>query len=243
MVKYSTQELCDNVLFITTATFKRHKQKYLEELKVNYYVTEEKIGGKNFFSLEPKNTLVHILNCKVGKKDVDLMGRILKVLLEDKVIPIPSEIGKALNVPSGTISGYITFFNANNIFVKPISVKEQEIDMETGEILSEYYRTQGTFVYYDIQSDDCRVLLDKKSQIQVDNLFRSAWKEYHVTTINPLKKRAPKANFQPLYITFSNIVWKRINETFGFQHCWRVPKPIINPEIKQQLQEYFYQVT
>ncbi|MBT2581759.1 hypothetical protein [Planococcus sp. ISL-109] len=243
MEKYSTQELCDSVLFITTATFKRHKQKYLEELKVNYFVTEEKIGGKNFFTLEPKNTLVHILDCKVGKKDVDLIARILEVLLDDKVIPISDEIGKALNVPSGTINGYISFFYARNILVEPVSVKEQEIDMETGEIMNEYNRVQGAHVYYDIKSDDTRVLLDKKSQVQVDNLFRSAWKEYHVTTINPLKKRAPKANFQPLYTTFSNIVWKRINETFGFRHCWRVPKPIINPEIKQQLQEYFYQVT
>lgn len=239
MEKYSTQELCEQILKITKASFKAHKQKYLAKLKLAYDVREEKIGGADYYYITPKNNFYNILQCDMGKKDIDIVEKILKVLIEGDVIPVQEELAKAVNVPRGTLKNYMQALKKRGIIMEPDIQIIVSID-ENSKVIAEYEKKIVSHVYYDLKHDGTRMKLP--NQDAAHRIHGLLWKDIFDNK-DYLHKIKKNLNYQPLLSVLRREVWNDINSTFGLDNGGRVAEPIINPEIKQRLKEYFYQVT
>ncbi|QIZ09370.1 hypothetical protein HFZ78_23935 [Priestia megaterium] len=237
MEKYTTKKLCEQVLKIKYDSFTAHKKKYLDKLRLAYevHVTEEK--GITYYYLNPKNNLFNILNCDIGKRDINIIENILKVLIERKIIPVQDEIGKTINVPRGTVKSYMTFLRNKNIIVEP--EKEHFITINVdGVVVNEWDEKKVAYVYYDIANDGTRIKLTNQSQ--VNRKYRELWRNaYQNKDYLHLVRR--RANYRPLMAVIQEDIWEEVNQTFGLNNANRVAIPIINHEIITQLIDYFNQ--
>ncbi|MCM3479257.1 hypothetical protein [Caldibacillus thermoamylovorans] len=235
MEKYSTKELCEQVLKIKYDTFTAHKKKYLDKLRLAYEVHIKKENGTDYYYLVPKNNLYNILGCDIGKRDINIIESILKVIMEGNVVPVRDEIGKAINVPAGTVRGYINFLKKHEIIAKP-KIEEFVVVNQDGEIVREYKKKKVAYVYYDIQADGSRVKLPQQNMIH--NKHGNLWKEKYDNQ-DYLHLVIRNLNYQPLASVLRKDVWEEINSTFGLNKGARIEMLFINSDIRQQLQEYF----
>jgi len=234
MEKYSTQELCDK-LKVTYGTFKAHKQKYLERLRLAYEVHEVTENGKTYYHLKPLSNLYTILNCDIGKKDIDIIESILKVLMEGKVVPVQEELAKAIGVPRGTFKSYMNFLKKHDIIKEPVIERVVLLD-DKGNKKSEYDKKLVSFVYYDLKQDGTRTMLP--NQETVHKIHGMLWKD--IFDNNDLVHKVNKnINYQPLMSVLRRKVWEDMNSMFGMNNGDRTEVPIINRHIKRQLEEYF----
>ncbi|MBE5096465.1 hypothetical protein [Bacillus thuringiensis] len=240
--KYSTKELCEIILRIKAGSFRAHKSKYMQELQENYHVREAKEGGKNYFYLTPKNTLPNILKCNIGKKvNIDVLAGILKIILEDNNVPIQEEYARILGVAQSTISAtYIKFLNDNNIIV-PAEKEKHTVTDKSGKQLYEYEQKVGSYVYYDTKPDGTVVRFIDEVQKKMHETYQKAWAKEFATTITPLQKLgASKELIGKTMGKINRDIWRSIDDALETVHkCNRVMKPRINPNIEQQLKEYF----
>lgn len=238
--KYSTKELCE-ILRVKAATFRAHKSKYLQELQENYHVREVKESGKNYFYLTPKNTLANILKCNIGKKvNMDVLAGILKIILEDNNVPIQEEYARILGVGQSTISTtYIKFLKENNIIASVEKLKHSVTD-KSGKQLYEYEQKVGSYVYYDTKPDGTVERFTDKVQKQLHETYQRAWALEFATTIKPMQQLgASKEQIGKVMGNVERRIWREINLALQLHRCNRVMKPRINPDIEQQLKEYF----
>ncbi|SEA91406.1 winged helix-turn-helix domain-containing protein [Bacillus nitratireducens] len=237
--KYSTKELCE-ILRVKAATFRAHKSKYLKELQENYHVREVKEGGKNYYYLTPKNTLANILKCNIGKLDINVIGIILKAILQGEIAPIQKEYARITGVGQSTISTtYIKFLKENNIILPPEKVKHTVAD-KSGKELYKYEQKVGSYVYYDTKPDGTVVRFIDKVQQQLHETYQRAWALEFATTITPMQNLgASKEQIGSVMGNIDRRIWREINLALQLHKCNRVMKPRVNPDIEQQLKEYF----
>ncbi|MFJ5760722.1 hypothetical protein ACIQAA_16655 [Neobacillus sp. NPDC093182] len=236
MEKYSIQELCDK-LKVTYGTFKAHKQKYLERLRLAYVIHEATKNGKTYYYLKPLNNLYTILNCDIGKKDIDIIESILRVIMEGKVVPVQEELAKAIGVPRGTFKSYINFLKKHDIIKEPVIERVVLLD-DNGKIKSEYDKKIVSYVYYDLKENGTRTMLP--NQESVHKIYGMLWK--NIFDNHDLVHKVQKnINYQPLMSVLRRKVWEDMNSTFGMNNGDRAEVPIINRHIKRQLEDYFNQ--
>ncbi|MDF2015553.1 hypothetical protein [Priestia megaterium] len=236
MGKYSTKELCEQVLKIKYDTFTVHKQRYLNKLRLAYEVYETTENGMIYYYLKPLNNLYTILNCDIGKRDIDIIANILKVIMKGDIVPVRAEIAKATNVPEGTVKSYINFLKKHEIIMGPEIEEFVVINGETGEIVREYKKKKTAYVYYDIKQDGSREKL--LGQNLIHNKHGALWKEKFENQ-DYLHLVIRNLNYQPLISVVRKDVWNEMNNTFGLNKGARVEMLIINSEIREQLNEYF----
>jgi hypothetical protein len=236
MEKYSTKELCELVLKIKYDTFTAHKKRYLDKLARAYEVRVERENGTDYYYLVPKNNLYTILDCDTGKRDINVIESILKVLMEGKVVPVRDEIAKAINVPAGTVRSNINFLKKQEIILGPEYEHLVVINAETAEIVKEYKKKKAAYVYYDIKEDGSRTKL--KNQGLVHRKHNDLWREKNENH-DYLHLVVRNLNYRPLVAVLRQDVWQELNDTFNLNKGARVPILFIKSEIREQLTEYF----
>jgi hypothetical protein len=223
-------------LKVTYGSFKAHKQKYLEKLRLAYEVHEVTENGKAYYYLKPLNNLYTILNCDIGKKDINIIESILKVIMEGKVVPVQEELAKAIGVPRGTFKSYMNFLKKHEIIKEPF-VEIIEV-YENGKKVHEYPKKHATYIYYDLKKDGIREMLP--NQETVHKIHGMLWKNIfdNHELVNKVKKNS---DYQPLMSVVRRKVWEEMNNMFGMYNGDRTEVPIIKYDIKKQLQHYFNQ--
>ncbi|KQU22071.1 hypothetical protein ASG61_24010 [Bacillus sp. Leaf75] len=235
MEKYSTKELCEQVLKIKYDTFTVHKQRYLNKLRLAYEVHETTENGTIYYYLKPLNNLYNILNCDIGKRDINKMESILKVIMKGDVVPVRAEIAKATNVPEGTVKSYINFLKKHEIIVGP-EIEDFILINGDGEIVREYQKKKAAYVYYDIKQDGSREKLPHQHIIH--NKHGVLWKEKYDNQ-DYLHLVIRNTNYRPLVSVIRKDVWNEMNNTFGLNKGARVEMLLINSEVREQLNQYF----
>ena len=89
----------------------------------------------------------------IGKRDINIIARILKVIMQGDIVPVRAEIAKATNVPEGTVKSYIKFLKKHEIFIGPEIEEFVVTNRETGEIVKDYKKKKAAYVYYDIKAE------------------------------------------------------------------------------------------
>lgn len=240
--KYSTKELCEKKLKgISTRTFSNQPDKHLEVLRENYHVRIEKVGNAKFYYLTPKNTLANILNCNIGKRDINVIESILKIILKDEVVPVQPEYARVTGIAQSSISGYVNFLHKNNILIEHEIVKKPIYNQETGEILGEYEQKVGEHIYYDIQSDDTVYYrFPKEVQEKLHKTYQRSWAVELNKRVVPLQQNGTtQGQIMKVVGKIKRDIWCQINNGMKLTKWNRVMKPRINPDMEQQLRDYF----
>lgn len=266
--EYLAAELCTEFFNgIDEKTFRRNKKKYIADLEKTFHVTEAKRGRFTIYILEPKECIrtpeqieddefLEIINCDIGKLNIELLKFILKAILEKKIVPGHNEIahhanGAGIKTSQTAVTNYMKFFRDNNVIVEPIKIPvwdndpriKRVFDKETGEIYPTYYKKIVKRIYFDFADNDVafhRLRLPKLTQNALEMAFNNLWPEVLEEKIIPLyamghdeehiKKERSKAQ--------KNLI-RKIGKAFGINYCVRMDEPIINPEVKRKLKEYF----
>ncbi|SDH74002.1 hypothetical protein SAMN04487975_107132 [Planococcus glaciei] len=212
---------------------------------------------------------VDILGFNIGDKDIELMKFILKSMLDKKIVPVQEEIvlhAKKLGITKkrGTVGNYIASLKKNNIILEPAQVPvwienpirrrdgtklnlTRKYDKETGEVFPSYCKTIVNYIFFDFDKDAVDSQREKVSPLvhkAIEAAFNNLWPEALENQIYPLYAQ----NHAPEFIEgkrqrLQGTIIQDIGTTFGMKYLVRIEEPIINPEIKQRLKEYFYQVT
>jgi len=241
--KLLTGEICARFNIGPTA-FKRKKQREAaldRKVRLSHHVREVKEGISNFYYIKPKGGLIGILNCNIGKRDINVIETILKVILEGKHVPVQPVYAKLSGVVQSTISGYVAFLEENEIIIPPPTYTERVLDNETAEVLSKRERKEGRNIYYDITADGSYRLLDNETQKAIHDMYKKYWGYEYATQVEPLQQKYAihGKDLQGVLGNIDRLIWQKINKSFGLHDGRRKMQPVINPEIREQLIEYF----
>lgn len=243
--KLSTKELC--VRFsIGPSAFKRKQQREAalkRKVEPTHHYDAVKEGRSNFYYVKPKGGLINILNCNIGKKDIDVIETILKVIIQRKHVPVQPVYAQLTGITQSAISGYVTFLKENNIIVPPVTQTQYVLDEKekTGEILSKRERKEGHRIYYDITADGSYKLLDEDTQAQIHDTYTKKWGFEYATQVYPLQQEyAIKGqDLKGVLGNIDRLIWQKINKTFGLNNGKRIVETEINSDIVEELIEYF----
>ncbi|MEH7668965.1 hypothetical protein V7419_19780 [Bacillus sp. JJ689] len=237
MEKFTLRELWER--FFTTVKYEsfiaHRNSKYMEKLRLAYEVLEVKESGTIYVYLTPKNNFYNILGIDIGKRDINIFEKIFKLLLEGQVIPVQVEIAKALNIPRGTLKGYIQFLRKHEFIMESI-IENFMIVSENGEIVKEYSKKKAHYVYYDIKEDGTREKLPNQNILHQKH--GQLWRD-KFDNENYLYVAMKNTQYKPLISVIRKNVWEEMNHTFGLNKGTRTEMLIINPEIMKQIEEYF----
>ncbi|MCU7711126.1 hypothetical protein OK414_03680 [Priestia sp. JV24] len=265
--EYTVAQLCEHELNgIDGKTFRRNKAKYVSDLEEKYHV--EILGKRNqIFVLTPKKkslkqfedeTFLKILNCDIGKRDIQLLKLILKSLLEKKVVPTHEELAKLgrqagiKNIKSKTtVTNYFKFMRDNKIILPPLEtpvwVYDENVipdyDEETGEIYPTYYRKHVNRIYFDYAEKNVgshRKRLSKDSQNAIDKAYKLLYNEKHQRVIIPMvKAKVNKAVIKKKRELLQEKVLQEVGKAYGLNYCVVIEEPIINFGMVNELKELF----
>ncbi|MFK9119103.1 hypothetical protein ACJEBK_19775 [Peribacillus frigoritolerans] len=239
--KHSTKVFCE-AFNIGASSFKHKKRRQaaLDKVRLSHDVIEEKIGRENFFYTKSKGGLINILNCNIGNKDMNVIETILKIILEEKIVPVQAEYARVTGKSQSTISDHINFLKKNNIILPAPTETVIVSSKETGEILSKYEKKIGDYVYYDITPNGSYVKLDEGNQVFANNMYKKLWTmEYFQIGRMQQKYSIYESDLKGFKTNVNKLVWVKMNEEFNLHNGQRKIIPNINPEVKQQLIEYF----
>ncbi|RDZ11507.1 hypothetical protein C3744_20820 [Priestia megaterium] len=243
--KLSTKELCAR-FSIGPSAFKRKQQREAalkRKVEPTHHYREVKEGKSNFYYIKPKGGLISILNCSIGKRDIDVIETILKVIIQRKHVPVQPVYAKLAGVTQSAISGYVTFLKENNIIIPPVTIPQYVLDEKekTGEILSKRERKEGNRIYYDITADGSYKLLDEDTQAQIHDMYTKNWGFEYATQVYPLQQEygIKGQDIKGVIGNIDRLIWQKINKTFGLNNGKRITEPEINPDIAKELTEYF----
>ncbi|PAK47601.1 hypothetical protein [Priestia megaterium] len=243
--KLPTKELC--VRFnIGPSAFKRKQQREAalkRKVEPTHHYHEVKEGRENFYYIKPKDGLISILNCSIGKRDINVIETILKVIIRRKHVPVQPVYAQLTGITQSAISGYVTFLEENNIIIPPVTIPQYVLDEkeETGEIYSYRERKEGHRIYYDITADGSHILLDEDTQAQIHDMYTKNWGFEYATQVYPLQQeyRIKGQDLKGVIGNIDRLIWHKINKTFGLDNGQRIMEPEINPDIAKELTEYF----
>ena len=236
-IKCDVKQLCSEVLEISVATFRAHRESYMKKLKSMYNV-EIEIGarGKEFFILIPIEDEVIILkdvasDTKLKKKTLKNIELILKAVLIDKVLPMPDEIAKSTGISKSTVTRCIKKMWDNNILYDPPEEIIETVNKFTGEI-HEYTRKKYSFIYYDIRGEE-RIILEYPN-------IHNVYGEYFSEKMNELMY-LHKFNFDydVARNTASIHTWKKVNDTFELNKGNRTAKWLVSSEYRKLINDKY----
>ncbi|HDR7564760.1 TPA: Lrp/AsnC family transcriptional regulator [Bacillus mycoides] len=232
-IKYSTKELCA-FKGITPAYFRKDPEKHLNELRKTNDVVIEKGPNSNsptFYYLTPlnENEMPEVLldsnnEVKVTKNSEEQIGKLLKAVLFDGVVPIHKELAKIIGTSVGTVKNRVKEMKELGILLPTPMVIVTECDENTGEI-NEYDRKACYWYYYDtLPNGDIRKITDTTEVHKFYGIFCkqqiSYLKSKHGANYNPKLGGGLADNFAK----------KRLNEDFPFYSINRVAEWNINKE-------------
>ncbi len=237
-LKYDVEELCEKILKVGVPTFNRHKDKYMEKLKGEYHV-EIEIGayGKKYYILEPKESVAILRdviaeNSKLTNKNLKNIELILKAVLIDKVLPIPEEIAKNIELSESTIKRTIAKMRDNHILLEPNIEIVQTVNKYTGEIF-EYERKKHSYIYYDISSAGDRTIINLST-------IHNAFGEFFSEKINELMhQHKHRFNYEIAKNVANTYTWKQMNLTFDMRNGNRTKRWIVSSEYQKMINEKY----
>lgn len=267
--EYLAAELCElHFNGIDDKTFRRNKKHYIALLEAKgFSVTEGKRGRYITYILTPKekteqqkakDEFLEIINCEIGKHDIELLKFLLKTIMEKKVVPVQDEfvnLGLHENIITAEnrskVKNYLTFLKENKIIVEPLETPVwiynegvlPDYDPETGEIFPTYYKKHVRYVYYDYGKDG-RVANREKLSDLTQKVFHEAFKrifaeEYQIHIIPLKKSKMPKAFISEAVTKLQRKTMRELGQDYGIHACERVEEPIISWKVKFRLEEYF----
>ncbi|MFY0762145.1 winged helix-turn-helix domain-containing protein [Metabacillus dongyingensis] len=233
--KYDVSQVCA-LLKITVATFNRHKEKYMTELKKEYNV-EIEIGARNkkFYLLTPKKSEMTILKDvtpevrEVKNKALKNIELILKAVLIDNVIPIHDEIIKNTGLSQPTVKRCIKKMKESGILIEPEEKTVQEHDVYTGEIY-EYTKKSCSYVYYDNAPNGRKTLNFPNIHSSYGQFYGEKLKKLHAEHRSNFERKIALnvASFH---------AWKELNLLFCLHDGNRAEKWIVSSKYKQLIKE------
>ncbi|MEN3780471.1 hypothetical protein [Priestia megaterium] len=247
--KLSTKELCAR-FSLGPSAFKRKQQREAalkRKVEPTHHYHEVKEGRENFYYIKPKGGLISILDCNIGKRDIEVIKTILKVIIERKHVPVQPVYANLAGVTQSAISGYITFLKEHDIIVPPVTQTEYVLDEKekTGEILSKREKKEGHWIYYDITADNSYNLLDESTQAQIHDMYTKNWGFEYATQVVPLQQEygIKGQDLKGVIGNIDRLIWQKINKTFGLNNGKRIMEPEINPDVVKELTEHFKQAS
>lgn len=238
-IKYNTKELC-TFKGITPAYFRKNPEKHLNELRKTYHVVIEKGPNSNsptFYYLTPlnENEMPEVLldsnnEVKVTKNSEEQIGKLLKAVLFDGVVPIHKELAKVIGTSVGTVKNRVKEMKELGILLPTPMVTEVECDEETGEITNEYERKDCYWYYYDnLPNGNIRKIVDTTEVHKAYGIFCKQQISY-------LKnKHGANYNFKLGGGLADNFAKKRLNEDIPFYSINRVAEWNVSEKGKKYL--------